>query len=150
MNNPASVEKIDIADNEKDARAPRWDISQERQFIEQLLGQRFYFLLVFFSIFVAGAVNAKGVPFLQAAVLTVGAVIAFCLQAAIWRTHKKLEFFLSHLQNNHPAAVTERPEFKTGRNFIGKVVPRICFWALAAWALYSWLEWLFPSLPKLN
>ena len=76
---------MEVRDNEKDGRAPRWDISQERALMQTLLGQRFNFLLVFFSIFVAGAVNARENPVLQASVLSLGALVALCLTSAIWR-----------------------------------------------------------------
>jgi hypothetical protein len=156
MSGVADKNKIDITDNEIDAglRSPRWDVSQERAFLENLLGTRFNFLLVFFSIFVAGAVRAEGR--LQLAVLLVGTMIAFCLMLTIRRTHYKLEFILSCLRRNtrHPVAHTEaevsgRPKLKTGRKFIGIYVPLICFSALSTWSVYAFLA-LLGCLPKLN
>ena len=59
-----------------DSISPRWDISQERAFIETLLGQRFNFFLVFFALISAGALNARGWPsWVQSAVLALGAII---------------------------------------------------------------------------
>jgi hypothetical protein len=52
---------------------------------------------VFFSIFVAGAVNAREAQFRQAAVLSLGATIALCLALAIWRTQEKLDLILEIL-----------------------------------------------------
>lgn len=49
----------------RDKTSPVWDMSQERAFIENLLGQRFNFFLVFFSLTVAGSVNAKAQIHLQ-------------------------------------------------------------------------------------
>jgi hypothetical protein len=128
-------------DNEKTPpdRSPRWDISQERAFIENLLVQRVNFLLVFFSIFIAGAVNARKDLILQTGVLTLGAIIAFLLAWAILRTQKKLDFILENLPPSHPHRIIDN-ELPTGsyRHFVGYFIPCICFAAIALWALCGW------------
>ena len=145
----------EFPDNENgtaNGRAPRWDISQERAFLEALLGQRFNFLLVFFSIFIAGAVNIKNdrillpAVILQPAVLTLGAIIAFFLAWAILRTQKKLDVILENLHPSHPHAIIERRmKLQTGRYFVGYVIPWICFTALALWAAYDWIILILHS-----
>ena len=125
-------------ENTPPERSPRWDISQERAFVENLLGQRFNFLLVFFSIFIAGAVNIKTDPVLRAAVLTLGATIAFFLAWAILRTQRKLDVILRNLHPSHPHKIIEE-RLPTGRYFVGYVIPWICFVALFLWAFYSWI-----------
>jgi len=140
----------DVTDNERTPdRSPRWDVSQERAFIEGLMGQRFNFLLLFFSLIVTGAVNARPGP-LQAVVLTGGAVITLLMAVPIQRTLKKLDFLLSLLDDKHPHKFTEGQKFASGRHYIGKILPWTCFCALAVWAGYSWAAIYVPCLPKLN
>lgn len=122
-------DRHEVLDNDKDKRAPRWDISQERAFVENLLGQRFNFLLLFFSIFVTGAVNAREAPVLQAIVLSLGAIIALFLALAIWRTQRKLDLILAHLGKTHPASFTDG-HLRSGRHFIGFYIPPTCCAAL--------------------
>jgi len=142
---------MDVRDNESDGRSPRWDISQERAFIETLLGQRFNFLLVFFSIIVAGAVNARDVPFMQAAVLSLGAVITYYLASAIGRSQEKLDLILGIIfkeQRTHPATVADQLASRNGsrRKVIGYTIPRICFWVLTVWAVIAWTISAVPWL----
>jgi hypothetical protein len=122
--------------DEKRRSTCHWDMGAEREFIENLLGQRFNFLLVFFSIFVAGAVQAKDSPVLQALVLTMGAVIATFLATAIFRTQRKLDFVLGLLDSTHPASVTDR--LRTGRRIVGYYIPFICSVTLLVWAAIAW------------
>jgi hypothetical protein len=123
----------ELPDNDRDKCPPRWDMSQERQFVETLLGQRFNFLLLFFSIFIAGAVQARDAPILQEMVLSLGAIIALFLAWSIWRTMKKLDLILDHLSKTHPATFTGR--LPSGRHFIGFYIPPICCAALIMGAL---------------
>jgi hypothetical protein len=131
----------DFPNNENDdpPRSPRWDISQERAFVENLLGQRFNFLLIFFSIFIAGAVHIEKDHVLQGAVLSLGALIAFFLARAILRTQKKLDVILNKLHPSHPHSIIERElQLPTGRYFVGYWIPWTCFAALTLWALTDW------------
>lgn len=123
-------------------------MSQERAFVENLLGQRFNFLLVFFSITVAGAVNARD-SVLQAFVLTMGGVISLFLKLAIGRAQQKLDLILDLLfkDENHPAALIDKmAEGRASqRRLIGYWIPSLCFAALAGSAALAWLlivkEW---------
>jgi hypothetical protein len=140
-----SVRNIKI---EKDGQRAGWNFSQERAFVENLLGQRFNFLLVFFSIFVAGAVTARDTPFLQASVLSLGAVIAFYLALAIARTQLKLDLLLEVLfeDPSHPATVVNvKAKGTSRRRLIGYVLPRICFGALTLWAAFCWVSIVIHS-----
>ena len=135
--------QLPYPDNTQDRTTPRWDMSQERAFIENLLGQRFNFLLVFFSIVVAGSVQARELPLLQALVLTLGAGIVLCLTLVIARAQQKLDIILGLLFENqqHPARVAnDRARGGSRRKLIGYVVPRICFCTLAIWTAASWLD----------
>src|ERR1041385_7112222 len=115
-------------DNSRDKTTPRWDMSQERAFLENLLGQRFNFLLVFFSIFVAGGVQAREWPFLQACVVSIGAIISLCLMLAVGRTQEKLDIILGILLKDpsDPAAISNAlATGKSRRKIIGYLAPQI-------------------------
>ena len=73
----------------RDKTSPVWDMSQERMLTEQIVGLRFNFFLVFISVVVAGAVNAK-VQWHLLLVLIIGAIISFVLTLALYRTSGRL------------------------------------------------------------
>jgi phosphotransferase system glucose/maltose/N-acetylglucosamine-specific IIC component len=132
---------IDSAKQSLNTHWDHWDLSQERAFIENLLGQRFNFLLIFFSIFVAGAVEARDSALLQACVLSLGAVISIFLVLAIRRAQEKLDLILDILfaTRNHPVAVINKLATKRSRRkLIGHLVPIICAGSLFIWSLGAW------------
>jgi hypothetical protein len=67
-----------------------WDLSQERALIENLLCQRFNFLLVFYSLIVAGAFTTSSQRNFNI-VLTVGAIISSLFALPIARAQHKLD-----------------------------------------------------------
>jgi Flp pilus assembly protein protease CpaA len=132
-------------------RTPVWDISQDRAFIETLLGQRFNFLLIFFSVFIAGGVNARDTPLLQAIVLTIGAVIALLLMLAVNRAQEKLDIALNIIfeeDPDHPATVLNQRARKGGsrRKIVGYAIPWICFLTLLIWSFFAWNAAIKPKL----
>jgi hypothetical protein len=140
---------MEIRDNGKDGGSPRWDISQERAFIENLLGQRFNFLLIVFSIFVAGAVNARSAPILQCLVLTLGSVIICLLMLTIRRSQEKLDILLKIIfqDKTHPAAVAnDLAKGRSRRGLVGNVIPALCLWVMASWAAFSWINLTIQQL----
>ena len=90
----------------KSESAEVWDLSQERAFIENLLCQRFNFLLVFYSLVVAGAFTANSQRNFNI-VLTIGAIVSSMFALPIARAHHKLELILRHLGTRHPARMTD-------------------------------------------
>ncbi len=132
-------------DNHRDKMSPRWDMSQERAFMETLLGQRVNFLLVFFSVVIVGAVNASKAEedFLQAAILTVGSVVILLLVLSIRRAQNKLDVIFDLLYGDpvHPVTIVNSKTKGGGRRkLVGSVIPVICFLVLAMWALYCWVK----------
>lgn len=121
----------------------QWDISKERAFIEGLVGQRFNFFLIFFSLVLNGFVNAK--THLQlVVVLTAGAIvcsmIAYTLALAQW----KLNRILTKLPHQHPFHEISREVYDwSGRDWIGYIIPIACSIALVIGALLSYSNcWL--------
>ena len=118
-----------IDEETRDSHSPVWDMSQERALIEGLMNQRFNFFLVFFSLAVAGTINARTQTQLIT-VLSIGAVIALLLFLVILRAHQKLTTILQRLFDDptHPAAVIDSAHGKwfSVRRLIGYVIPALC------------------------
>ena len=131
-----------------------WDLSQERAFIENLLCQRFNFLLVFYSLVVAGAF-ATSSQYNFSIALTVGAIVCSLFALPIARAQHKLDLILRHLgtQNpKHPAILTDkwasdlsqvplimRPIVRhSRRDVIGYWIPLLCAVTLWIGALLGW------------
>ncbi|MBM4064499.1 MAG: hypothetical protein FJ266_02485 [Planctomycetes bacterium] len=94
---------------ERDKTSPVWDMSQERAFIENLLGQRFNFFLIFFSLVMAGSTNAKTQTQLQI-ILGIGSVICGLLASVLGRSQEKIDLILQDLfaDESHPAGIIDR------------------------------------------
>ena len=126
--NPQEQHKpISAAD--RDNVSPVWDMSQERAFIENLLARRFNFFLVFFSIVMAGSVNAKTQPQLQI-VLGIGSTICVLFALVLARSQEKLDLCLVDLftDASHPATIIDQRASKGGsrRRVLGVWIPRLC------------------------
>jgi hypothetical protein len=106
-------------------------MSQERAFLENLLSQRFNYFLLFYSITVAGFVNAKNVIYAQI-VLTSGALIVSLLACVLLRSQQKLNHILKDdlfKDISHPAKIIDdlaAGKVGSKRNYIGIVIPIIC------------------------
>jgi hypothetical protein len=112
-----------------------WTLSSEREFVENLFCQRFNFMLVLYSLFVAAAASANTQPKLTA-ILGLGALITTLTSLTIWRAYEKLIINLSMLYRlqKHPLSVVgrendARPHLKRGfpvNSILGIWVPLIC------------------------
>jgi len=127
-----------------------WDISKEREFIENLLNQRFNFFLVFFSLVVAGTIAAESQLFFKT-ILVLGSIICWLLALTLFRSQKKLDILLKMIfQNipNHPAKKSDDECMNRGsrRRIIGYIIPTICCVFLSFITLLS----LIGCLDKFN
>ena len=138
----------DISAKERDEKSPVWDTSQERAFMETVFNQRFNFFLVFFSLVVAGAVNARSRAHLLI-VLVAGSVIALFLAYSLLRAHLKLGSILEelYLDATHPATIINKKHSKwlTVRWITGWLLPFGCTVALMSAALCAGLGVLAPG-----
>ena len=149
-----NVGRVEDGDRVRSDAPDPWDLSQERAFIENLLCQRFNFLLVFYSLVVAGAFTTNSQENFNIA-LTVGAIVCSLFALPIARTQHKLDLILRHLgtQNpRHPAMMTDkwasdlsqvpiimRPIVRQGRrDVIGYWIPLLCMVSLWIGALLAW------------
>lgn len=117
-----------------------WDMSQERAFLENLVGTRFNFLLVLFSVIVAAAAASSGVAW-QASILGGGAVLCALVALTVYRAHVKLDQTLKllHATPEHPVAVIGARVDALGRRglfrvtqLVGCVIPLVCTLSLLA------------------
>ena len=124
----------------RQSRSPSWDGSQERQFIETVLNQRFNFFVIFVSLIISAAVASRDVPTLQAPVLFFGDVVCFALWATIYRVHRKLDAIMETLKDdeNHPVCLVERAVGRGSvRWIIGWGIPGFSSFVLLAAAILS-------------
>lgn len=130
-----------LSASDRDEKSPVWDMSQERAFIEILLNQRFNFFMVFFSVVLAGALNAKVQLYFQI-ILTLGAVVTASFAVLLTRSQEKLDLILQDLYSDatHPAAIiNKRAKGRSRRRLVGIWIPRFC---VAVLVLASGLAWM--------
>ena len=143
------------------APADAWDMSQERAFIENLLCERFNFLLVFYSLVVAGAFSTSSRLNFSIA-LTLGALICSLLSLPIARAQHKLDLILKRIwveQPDHPSKKTNdwasdlsavpwlmRWSVRgSRRGAIGYWIPLLCSASLWVGAILSWFRIVGPG-----
>ena len=111
-----------------------WSLSDERQFVENLVQQRFNFLLVVFSFVIAGAMGATSQIKLNI-LLGVGSVVCTLVSLTVYRAHVKLDQILKvlHKTPGHPVALSGEMVEKLGWQglfsataIIGVIVPYFC------------------------
>lgn len=107
---PASQGLVDGAFDENSD----WDISKEREFMEDLVQSRFNFLLVVFGLAIAGGGQAKG--WLQPTTFFLGSILCFLLSRTVARAHSKLKTILDAIYElgdkdqtrRHPVHLVDR------------------------------------------
>jgi disulfide bond formation protein DsbB len=106
-------------------------MSQERAFLENLLGQRFNFFLVFFGFVLNGSISAKTQVYLST-ILVIGSFVCWSLALTLRRSQQKLDIILEDLftDETHPATIVNERCDKTGsrgkRKIIGYWIPTVC------------------------
>ena len=128
-----------------------WNISQEREFMENLFCQRFNFLLVLFSLFIAAAASAGNQSMLKA-ILALGALITVLTSLATWRAFEKMDiiFVMLYRLDDHPITIVDREH--AARPFwrravrvnplLGRWIPLICSLSLICGFFAADLEWI--------
>ena len=127
-----------------------WNLSKERAFIEDILCQRFNFLLLFYSLILAGAFTTKSQLHFSLA-LTLGACITLPLAVTIARVQHRLDCIVDHLDGQHPAKMTDvwtqwqEPPLmwrffakKSKRRWIGYWIPLLLVLSLLLGACLAW------------
>lgn len=125
----------------RDRTSPVWDMSQERALLEQIVSQRIHFFLLFNSVLLAAAINARHQIHLQL-VLTFGAAVGWFIALAFSRTLRRLDVALKQLASDptHPFAIVNESLHRTEK---GRPLVRAMFWiacfVINVGALGAWL-----------
>jgi hypothetical protein len=108
--------------------AESWDMSDEREFIENLLNQRFNFFLIFYSLVLLAALGAKADSHLRF-IIWFGFFICILLAWTIWRAQQKVDAALTkHLfKSAHPAhTLNDEVKGPSARWVLGYLIPPLC------------------------
>ncbi len=137
-----------------------WSWSQERVFLEEIICQRFNFLLVFYSLVVVGAFTTQSSLNFSLA-FTLGALITSLIAVPIARVQRRLDCVLEEIESlypDHPAVRTDKlvhegsrlpPLFrrmarKSRREWIGYGIPTLCAASLCVGAGLAWFGVIGP------
>lgn len=129
-----TVDSIRAKQEIREKNSEKWDFSQERVFIENLLCQRFNFFIITFSLIVAGAVSSKN-KFELVSILTAGLLLLSFLGFTVYRIYVKAIIVLIILHNTegHTVKISGMIE-REGKwplsfpvnDIIGYIVPILC------------------------
>lgn len=117
-----------------------WDLSQEREFTENLFCQRFNFLLVAYSLFVTAAASTSNQRMLVVVCLA-GGFVCLLVSLTIWRGYIKMIVTLRMLYRleDHPLTMADKETRALGwrglfrvNPILGFVVPGLCTISLLA------------------
>lgn len=125
------------------------DMGDEREHTENLLNQRFNFLIVFFSLVIAGALAAKSQPHFEI-ILTVGAVVCWLVSLTVFRCQQKFDIIFKKLPEAHPAKEVDKAAkpWPSMRWIIGYVIPSLCSVALTVGAVMAYMNLLIFAVEK--
>ncbi len=135
-----------------------WSMSQEREFIENLLCQRFSFFIVFYSIIVAASSLTLESQTRLVVILILGSVILTLFATTLFRAQHKLDLILKEIFkiSTHPTTVINNLAKDTKimpwyarfiasgsrRKFIGYTIPAFCVFSLILGAVLAVLDML--------
>ena len=132
----------------------RWSFSDEREHMEDLFCQRLNFLLVVYSLIVAGLV-ATSDRYLFIGILCAGILITLLMGLSLWRACSKLLVMLAicYRIENHPVGFVDCETSARGALFrgvrvnhmLGYWIPAICTLSLAGALVCVWLGMLGPK-----
>jgi hypothetical protein len=132
----------------------RWSFSDERKHMENLFCQRLNFLLVIYSLVIAGLVTTSD-RHLFIGILSAGTAITFLMSLSLWRACSKLlvMFAICYRIKNHPIdlvdceTATRHTLFRGFRvnHMLGYWIPAICTLTLVVALICVWFGILGPK-----
>jgi hypothetical protein len=126
-------------------------MSQEREFMEGLLNQRFDFFLVLFAATIGGAASVWSNDSARFLILLIGLVVECLLSQVLARAQEKLNLILQELEKDpaHPFKIIDDKANRTGskRNLVGYCIPRLCCTVLLLSIAFSVLESIANTNP---
>jgi hypothetical protein len=118
-----------------------WNLSNEREFVENLFCQRFNFMLVLYSLFIAAAASAN-TQLKLIAILGLGGLVTMLTSFTIWRAYVKLivNFKMLYRLEDHPISVVAKENNLQSpikrafpvNSILGIWIPLICSSSLVA------------------
>ena len=147
---PAEITRI----YHEQCKEQRWSFSNEREHMENLFCQRLNFLLIVYSLIVAGlvATNARS---LFIGILLAGTAITFLMGLSLWRACSKLlvMFAICYRIENHPIELVDRETATRSmlyqgfrvNHMLGYWIPAFCTLTLVAALVFVWLGKLGPT-----
>lgn len=131
-----------------------WDFYKEREFMENLLSQRFNFLILMYAIFVSAFATIQGTTS-KIIILAVGALVILFVGLTIYRGYVKLIISLKilySLWDDHVFRIIDKEARALGckalvnvNPLIGIWIPLICFLTLVAGIIFiSSGVWIVP------
>ncbi|WP_374375186.1 hypothetical protein [Dongia sp.] len=131
--------------------ASEWSMSDEREFMENLLNQRFNFFMLVFAIVIGSAVQVKEQLHLQL-LLSVGAILLMMFLPTLYRAQVKLDKIIWILKKRskesgklHPVTEVDKELIEDGhcnwsvRRYIGFYIPTVCTLMMLAGMGTAWL-----------
>lgn len=145
--------KVLTADNVNQAfekqKIHGWTFYDEREHIENLLCQRFNFLLVVYSLFITAAATVNDAKE-RTIIFVVGAIFILLLSATLYRVYIKLDIVLQILHDLPPEHVFKMVQIEVkAKGFsalfdvnplIGKYIPFFCFITFVVAIVYYGLQ----------
>lgn len=122
-----------------------WNMSDEREFMENLLCQRFNFFLVMFSLVLTAAFTSQS-QLGRTLILATGVVLSVMVWLTIYRAHVKHHWIMQHLYGRpeHPAAIVNTEvkklgvkSFRSVSRFIGVGIPLLCILLMLVFTVIS-------------
>ena len=112
------------------SKCGKWDMSQERQHMENLVNQRFNFFLIFFSLVIGGAASTSR-PYFASVILAVGVAVCWMMMGPLARAQSKLDGTLTWIRKRdptHPYVEIDKMVGECGskRKWIGFYIPITC------------------------
>jgi hypothetical protein len=130
---------------ENNAKIESWDLSQERQFGENLANQRFNFFIVFYGLIVAATVTSN-IRSIQILITTFGLLMSIMLAITVRRSFETVNILISQLREfpNHPVRfIADKKQWQPNKEWmrsnqiLGTWLPLVCILSLAILLLYA-------------
>jgi hypothetical protein len=143
---PLTDQQVEVIAQSYKDEPNKWNLSQERQFQEDLMYRGFHFFILFFSLAIGGAITARSQQHL-CILLTIGALVSFAMFLPIYRARVKLLVILRilHRIDKHPVAEVGKLLEESGIwstysvvHLIGLWIPLACCLMISLAAILSW------------
>ena len=143
---PLTDQQVEVIAQSYKDEPNKWNLSQERQFQEDLMYRGFHFFILFFSLAIGGAITARSQQHL-CVLLTIGALVSLAMFLPIYRARVKLLVILRilHRIDKHPVAEVGKLLEESGIwstysvvHLIGLWIPLACCLMISLAAILSW------------